>query len=215
VTWMDNKNVMEKVQEAIESAPPRKFSETIELAVNLKDIDMSVPANRVNEEIILPKGRGKQTRIAVIGSGEMVLKAKGVADVVIQPDEIETIADDRRGARKLVRSVDFFVAEAPLMPTIGKRLGVFLGPPGKMPRPLPPGSDPSGIVANLKNTVRVRTRDNKTVHIPVGTTKMTPEDITVNIIEIMRRIESKVPRGPGNIGSVYVKTTMGPSVRIK
>jgi len=211
---MDNKNVKEKVQEAIESAPPRKFSETIELAVNLKDIDMSVPANRVNEEIILPKGRGKATRIAVIGSGEMVLKAKGVADVVIQPDEIETIADDRRGARKLVRSVDFFVAEAPLMPTIGKRLGVFLGPPGKMPRPVPPGSDPSGIVANLKNTVRVRTRDNKTVHIPVGTTKMTTEDITINIIEIMRRIESKTPRGPGNIGSVYVKTTMGPSVRI-
>lgn len=211
---MDEKKVTEKVQEAIESAPPRKFSETIELAVNLRDLDMSVPANRINEEIILPMGRGKKTRIAVIGSGEMVLKAKGVADVVIQPDEIETIADDRRGARKLVRGVDFFVAEAPLMPTIGKRLGVFLGPPGKMPRPLPPGSDPSGIVANLKNTVRVRSRDNTTMHIPVGTTKMSPEEITTNIMEIMRRIESKTPRGPGNIGSVYVKTTMGPSVRI-
>jgi large subunit ribosomal protein L1 len=211
---MDEKKVTEKVQEAIESAPPRKFSETIELAVNLRDLDMSVPANRINEEIILPMGRGKKTRIAVIGSGEMVLKAKGVADVVIEPDEIETIADDRRGARKLVRGVDFFVAEAPLMPTIGKRLGVFLGPPGKMPRPLPPGSDPSGIVASLKNTVRVRSRDNTTVHIPVGTTKMSPEEITTNIMEIMRRIESKIPRGPGNIGSVYVKTTMGPSVRI-
>jgi len=211
---MDDKKVNEKVQEAMESAPPRKFSETIELAVNLRDLDMSVPANRINEEIILPKGRGKDTRIAVIGSGEMVLKAKGVADVVIQPDEIESIADDRRAARKLVRSVDFFVAEAPLMPTIGKRLGVFLGPPGKMPRPLPPGTDPTGIVANLKNTVRVRTRDNTTVHIPVGTTKMSPGDITTNIMEIMRRIESKTPRGPGNIGPVYVKTTMGPSVRI-
>ncbi|NOQ54469.1 MAG: 50S ribosomal protein L1 [Thermoplasmata archaeon] len=211
---MDDKKVTEKVKEAMESAPPRKFLETIELAVNLRDLDMSVPANRINEEIILPKGRGKQTRIAVIGSGEMVLKAKGVADVVIQPDEIETIADDRRGARKLVRSVDFFVAEAPLMPTIGKRLGTFLGPPGKMPRPLPPGTDPTGIVANLKNTVRVRTRDKTTVHIPVGTSKMSPEDITTNIIEIMRRIESKMPRGPGNIGPVYVKTTMGPSVRI-
>jgi len=211
---MNVKNVSEKVQEALEKAPPRKFSETIEIAVNLRDVDMSVPGNRINEEVILPKGRGKALKVAVIGSGEMVLKAKGVADIVIQPDEIESIADDRRGARKLVRNVDYFIAEAPLMPTIGKRLGVFLGPPGKMPRPVPPGSDPSGLVENLRNTVRVRSRDNMVVHIPVGSTTMTPEDVTTNIIEVMRRIENKTPRGPGNIASVYVKTTMGPSVRL-
>ena len=212
---MDDAEVSQKVKEAMDNAPPRKFPETIELAVNLRDLDMSIPANRINEEIILPRGRGKEQRIAVIGSGEMVLKAKGVADVVIQPDEIESIADDRRGARKMVRGVDFFVAEAPLMPTIGKRLGVFLGPPGKMPRPLPPGADPSGIVASLKNTVRVRTRDKTTIHVPVGSSKMSADDIAKNILEILRRIESKTPRGNGNIGSVYVKTTMGPSVRLK
>ncbi len=212
---MDEQSVSQKVKEALEQAPPRKFSESIEIAVNLRDVDMSVPANRINEEVILPKGRGKEQRIAVIGSGEMVLKARGVADMVIQPDEIESIADDRRGARKLVRNIDFFVAEAPLMPTIGKRLGVFLGPPGKMPRPLPPGADPSGIVASLRSTVRVRSRDKTTLHIPVGSSAMSPEDVTANILEVMRRIESKTPRGPGNIASVYVKTTMGPAVRVR
>jgi large subunit ribosomal protein L1 len=210
---MNVKTVLEKVQEALEKAPPRKFSETIEIAVNLRDVDMSKPANRINEEVILPKGRGKKQKIAVIGSGEMVLKAKGVADIVIQPEEIESIADDRRGARKLVRQMDYFIAEAPLMPTIGKRLGVFLGPPGKMPRPVPPGSDPSGLVNNLRDTVRIRSRDKMVIHIPVGSTTMTTEDVTANIIEVMRRIENKIPRGPGNIASVYVKTTMGPSVR--
>jgi large subunit ribosomal protein L1 len=212
---MNEDNVSQKVTEALEKAPPRKFSESIELSVNLRDIDLSVPGNRLNEEIILPRGRGKDLRVAVIGSGEMVLKARNVADVVIQPDEIESIADDRRGARKLVRSIHFFVAEAPLMPTIGKRLGVYLGPPGKMPRPVPPGSDPTGLVSSLKNTVRVRSRDKRTVHIPVGSSKMSPEDITTNIMEVMRRIEAKTPRGPGNIASVYVKTTMGPSVRVQ
>ena len=211
---MDEKNVANMVKEALEKAPPRKFSETIELAVNLRDLDMTIPKNRINEEVILPRGRGKLQKIAVIGSGEMVLKARGVADVVIQPDEIESIADDRRAARKLVGTVDYFIAEAPLMPTIGKRLGVFLGPPGKMPRPLPPGSDPSGLIENLKKTVRVRSRDKSVIHIPVGTSTMSPEDITANILEVMRRIESKTPRGPGNIASVYVKTTMGPSVRM-
>jgi len=212
---MDYKNLSEKVQEAMEKAPARKFSETIELAVNLRDLDMAIPANRINEEVILPRGRGKKIRVAVIGSGEMVLKAKGVADLVIQPDEIESIADDKRAARKIVAGIEFFVAEAPLMPTIGKRLGVFLGPPGKMPRPVAPGSDPTGIVENLRNTVRIRSRDKKVIHIPVGTTTMKLEDITANIVEVMRRIENKIPRGPGNIASIYVKTTMGPSVRVK
>ena len=211
---MDNKNLSEKVQEALEKAPKRKFSETIELAVNLRDVDMTVPGNRINEEVILPKGRGKRTKVAVIGSGEMVLKAKGVADMVIQPDEIESIADDKRNARKVVGGIDFFIAEAPLMPTIGKRLGVFLGPPGKMPRPVPPGSDPTGVVENLRNTVRIRSRDKNVIHVPVGTTTMTLEDVLANIMEVVRRIENKTPRGPGNIASVYVKTTMGPSVRI-
>jgi large subunit ribosomal protein L1 len=211
---MNETNVSEKVKEALEKAPPRKFSESIEIAVNLRDLDMSIPANRISEEVILPKGRGRKQKIAVIGSGEMVIKARGVADVVIQPDEIEGIADDRREARKLVRTIDYFIAEAPLMPTIGKRLGVFLGPPGKMPRPMPPGSDPSGLVNALRNTVRVRSRDKVVIHVPVGSSKMTPEDVTTNIMEVMRRIENKTPRGHGNIASIYIKTTMGPSVRL-
>ncbi len=212
---MDESTVASKVEEAMEKAPERKFTESLEIAINLRDIDMSVPTNRINEEVVLPRGRGKKLKVAVIGSGEMVLKAKGVADVVIEPDEIENIADDRRGARKLVKSMDFFVAEAPLMPTIGKRLGVFLGPKGKMPRPLPPGADPSGLVDILRRTVRVRTRDKTTIHVAVGTTKMAPADVAINVMEILRRVESKTPRGPGNIASVYVKTTMGPSVKVE
>ena len=212
---MDESTVVSRVEEAIEKAPERKFTESVEISVNLRDIDMSVPANRINEEVVLPRGRGKKLRVAVIGSGEMVLKAKGVADMVIEPDEIESIADDRRGARKLVKNMDFFVAEAPLMPTIGKRLGVFLGPKGKMPRPLPPGADPGGLVDILRKTVRVRSRDKLTIHVPVGTTSMSPQDVAANVMEILRRIEAKTPRGPGNIASVYVKTTMGPSVKVE
>jgi large subunit ribosomal protein L1 len=212
---MDQADIVSKVKQAIEKAPARKFTESVDIAINLKDLDMSVPGNRINEEVVLPKGRGKAQKVAVIGSGEMVLKAKKVADIIIQPDELEKIADDRRGARKLVRSVEFFIAEAPLMPTIGKRLGVFLGPKGKMPRPVPPGADPSNLVDMLRKTVRVRSRDKPTLHVPVGSSSMTAEDITANILEVLHRVESKTPRGAGNIGSVYIKTTMGPAIRLE
>ena len=212
---MEAKEIASKVKQALEGAPQRKFTESVDMAINLRDLDMSVPGNRINEEVVLPKGRGKKQKVAVIGSGEMVLKAKATADIVIQPDEIEKLADDRRNARKLVRSVEYFIAEAPLMPTIGKRLGVFMGPKGKMPRPMPPGSDPTNLIDMLRKTVRVRSRDKPTIHVPVGSSSMTPEDIAANVMEILHRVESKTPRGSGNIGSVYIKTTMGPAIKLE
>ena len=212
---MEAKEIAAKVKQALEGAPQRKFTESVDMAINLRDLDMSVPGNRINEEVVLPKGRGKKQKVAVIGSGEMVLKAKATADIVIQPDEIEKLADDRRNARKLVRSVEYFIAEAPLMPTIGKRLGVFMGPKGKMPRPMPPGADPTNLIDMLRKTVRVRSRDKPTIHVPVGSSSMTPEDIAANVMEILHRVESKTPRGSGNIGSVYIKTTMGPAIKLE
>jgi len=212
---MEAKDIAAKIKQALEGAPQRKFTESVDMAINLRDLDMSVPGNRINEEVVLPKGRGKKQKVAVIGSGEMVLKAKATADIVIQPDEIEKLADDRRNARKLVRSVEFFIAEAPLMPTIGKRLGVFMGPKGKMPRPMPPGADPTNLIDMLRKTVRVRSRDKSTIHVPIGSSSMTPEDIATNVMEVLHRVESKTPRGSGNIGSVYIKTTMGPAVKLE
>ena len=192
----------------------RKFLESVELAINLKDIDLTNPKNRIQEEIILPNGRGKAVKVGVFGSSEMAVKAKGVADVVVQPEEIETLASDKAKARKFARQGDFFLAEAPLMPTIGKRLGVVLGPRGKMPKPIPPGSDPRPQIEKLRNSVAVRTRDRKTFHIPIGTKDMTPEKLAENIDAVVKRLTSKLERGKMNIQSIYVKTTMGPSYKV-
>ena len=133
---MADKHSVETIKKLLEAAKPREFQESVEVAVNLRDVDLSVPKNRVDEEVVLPKGRGKPIRVCVFASGELALKARAVADLVIQPQEIEEYASDKRKARALAAAYDFFIAEAPLMPVIGKRLGVVLGPRGRMPRPL-------------------------------------------------------------------------------
>jgi large subunit ribosomal protein L1 len=142
------------------------------------------------------------------------MKAKGVADVVIQPEEIEEIAKDKAKAKKFARANDFFVAEAPLMPTIGKRLGIVLAPRGKMPKPIPPGSDPKTAIDKLKVSVTVRTRDKKTFHLAIGTNAMSAEDLAENLDAVLKRLTSRLERGRMNIRSAYVKTTMGPSFKV-
>lgn len=211
---MADKPTAMAVQKALEGAKKRNFVESVELAVNLRDIDLSLPKNRIQEDIILPKGRGKKVRIAVIGGGELALKAKDVADVVITPEELGTLAGDKKQAKKLANSVDFFIAEAPLMAQVGKRLGTVLGPRGKMPKPIAPGADPAPVIDNLRKTVTVRTKDKKTFHVPVGTVEMSAEDIAENVDVVMNRVLTHLEKGRHNIDSVYVKTTMGASEKL-
>ena len=210
---MAEKRTVDTVKKALEAAKERGFRESVEIAINLKDVDLSVPKNRIDEEFSLPKGRGKTIRVCVFASGELAMKARPIADLVIQPQEIEVYAGNKAKARSLAQDFDFFVAEAPLMPTIGKRLGVVLGPRGKMPRPVPPTSDPTSLINAMRKTVRVRSKDRRTFHAPIGTRDMTVEDLAENLDFLMRRVIGKLERGRFNIRSAYVKTTMGPAVK--
>ncbi|MFW5946358.1 MAG: 50S ribosomal protein L1 [Candidatus Natronoplasma sp.] len=211
---MADDQTLEGVKKALEEAPDREFEESVELAINLRDIDLSQPENRIDEEIVLPHGRGKEIKVGVFGSGELALQAREVADTVIEPDEIEDLSDDKREARKIAEENQFFLAEPSIMPVIGRELGSILGPQGKMPSPITPDDDIKDIVKSLKGTVHVRSGDRKTFHAPVGTVKLDEEDIADNIDTVMRRIIQSLERREINIASVYVKTTMGPAIRI-
>ena len=70
------------------------------------------------------------------------------------------------------------------------------------------------MTKNLRNTVSVRSKSNKTFHTIAGNDTMSKEHIAENIDAIIKRVEGALERGRMNVGSVYIKTTMGPSERI-
>ena len=142
-------------------------------------------------------------------------KAKEAGIHVIDPSEIEELGKSKGQAKKLANSFDFFLAEVPHMGLIGRYLGVVLGPRGKMPRPVPPVVDPAIIAANLQSTVVVKSRDKITFQTPIGTLSQSHEELMKNAMEVYNRVTSKLERGIGNIRSLYIKTTMGPSNRVE
>lgn len=213
---MTDKKIIDAVEKILEASKilERKFKQNIDMVINLKNIDLNIPKNRVDEEIALPHGRGREAKIAIFASGELAIKSKGHVDLVIKPEEIEGLSENKKSFKKIADEHDFFIAEAPLMPTIGKSLGTVLGPRGKMPKPVPPSANVVGMVKNLRKTVKVRSKSNKTFHTIAGNEDMPKEQITENIDAIIKRVESSLERGRMNVGSVYIKTTMGPSERI-
>jgi len=213
---MADKQIIEAVKKLKESSKEkeRKFTQTVDLVVNLKNIDLNIPKNRIDEDIKLPKGRGSKAKIGLFASGELAEKSKDLVDFLIKPEEIDDYADDKKAFKKIAENHDFFIAEAPLMPTIGKTLGNILGPRGKMPKPVPPAADLTGMVDNLRDTVKVRSKTNTTFHTVVGNEEMTDEDIADNIQAIMKRLEGTLERGKMNIRSAFIKSTMSPSQKI-
>ncbi|PNX53978.1 MAG: 50S ribosomal protein L1 [Thermoplasmata archaeon M9B2D] len=213
---MADSKTVEAVQKALEESKKleRKFKQSIDVVINLKNIDMNDAKNRIEDEVILPHGRGTEAKLAIFASGDLALKSKSHVDLLIKPEEIEELAKDKKKFKKIADEYDFFIAEAPLMPTIGKTLGIILGPRGKMPKPVPPTIDITGIAKNLRKTVKVRSKTTKTIHATVGREEMNSEQIAENIDAILKRVEGKLERGKLNIGSVYVKTSMGPPMRI-
>jgi large subunit ribosomal protein L1 len=213
---MADKKIINAVEKILQESKKlnRKLKQNIDLVVNLKNIDLNIPKNRVDEEIILPNGRGEKAKIALFASGELAQKSKKHVDLLIQPEEIEELSSNKKQFKKIADDHHFFIAEAPLMPTIGKTLGTVLGPRGKMPKPVPPNADISGLVENLHKTIKLRSKSNKTFHTIAGNENMDPQQIASNVDSIIKRLEGTLERGRLNIGSVYIKTTMGPSERI-
>lgn len=213
---MADKKILQVVQKILEESKKEnhKFKQTIDVVVNLKNVDLENPKNRIDEEIVLPCGRGKEARIAIFASGELAVKAKKDVDLVIKPEELEDLSKDKKKLKKIADEYDFFIAEAPLMPTIGKTLGVVLGPRGKMPKPVPPHAEVKGMVKSLRSTIKLRSKNKKTFHTIVGLEDMGAEKLAENIDSILKRLEGALEHGKMNIGSVFIKTTMGPSGRI-
>jgi len=212
---VEKEQILKAVKTALDTAPERKFQESVDITINLKNIDLAQPKNRIDETILLPHGVGTAVKVAVLGKGEITTQAKAAgADLIISPEEIERLGGEPREARKIASEYRFFLAETSVMGQVGRWLGPRLGPRGRMPTPIPTGTDVRPIIERLRSSVKIRSKDKKVFHARVGSTGMAPEQIAENVDAVMKRIETVLEQGSQNIRSVYVKTTMGPAVRL-
>jgi large subunit ribosomal protein L1 len=207
--------IMEAVKKAKEDSKPRNFTQSIDVIINIKDLDVKKPENRIDEEVLLPNGRGKNVKIAFIADGELAIQAKNAgADLVITKAELEELGKNRKDAKKMGNQYNFFVAQADLMPLVGRFLGPVLGPRKKMPKPVPANAKPDPILERLKNTIKIRVKDQPVIQAIVGSHGMEDELIAENIEAVLGILDRKLEKGRGQIKSMYVKSTMGPVARV-
>ncbi|MGC8547494.1 MAG: 50S ribosomal protein L1 [Candidatus Micrarchaeia archaeon] len=196
-----------------ENKGKRKFRQTVELAINFKGRDFTNQSNRLNFTVLLPNGKGKSSKLAVFASDKNIIdEAKRNNIEVISDSDIPTIAADKQRLASLLNYE--LLAQPSLMPTIARYLGQFLGPRGKMPRPLLPGTSMqrAAAEANAQITIKNTGKFLPTIHCAVGTEDMDPKKLFENIKAVVDSIAEKVRKD--NIKSIYVKLTMSKAQRL-
>ena len=214
--------IIKAVDELKEKSKKRKFIQSVDLAINIKDVDLKQPKNRINTEVFLPHELGKGSKICVVASGDLGIRAKNMGLTVLDKDELGKLGSDKKTAKKFVRNYDIFVAGVDLMPTLAKSLGPVLGPTGKMPLGppkgrgiIPPNADLNPIIDLYKKMVRIRLRKSLVINCKIGSEKMSSQDLAENIQSITNYLEETLENGLRNIAKLGVKTTMGPYIKIE
>ena len=168
----------------------------------------------MNETIQLPKKLSTPTTVCVMAGGDMGLKAKSAnADRVVSGDELNTIAANKREARKFINNYDFFLADTQLMTTVGKVLGQLLGPRGKMPIPVPFNAPIESFLDRFRSSIRVKVKNSLSMSCKIGDESMNEADLAANAHAILNAIEKKLPSGDRNIRKIIVKTSMGKPIK--
>jgi len=207
--------IEEAVKKVLEESKPRNFTQSIDVVITINDLDVNKPENRLDEEVLLPNGRGKDVTVAFIAEGELAYQAEQAgANIVINKERLEELGKNRAEAKKLANTYDFFVAQADLMPTVGRFLGPVLGPRKKMPKPIPASANPEVILGRLKSTVKIRVKDQPLIQSIVGSEDMAAAEIAENIDAVMDVLDRNLEQGSKQIKAMYLKTTMGPVTKV-
>lgn len=207
--------ILEAVKEAKEQSKPRNFTQSVDVIINIKDLDVKRPENRFDEEVALPNGRGKEIKIGVIGDGELAVQAKNAGiDLVLSKEDLEELGKDRKAAKKMANITDSFVAQADMMPVVGRFLGPILGPRKKMPKPVPASVKLDPLLERLQSTIKVGVKAQPSIQVLVGTQDMDDQAIAENIETVLAVLDRNLEKGRNQIKSMFIKTTMGSVVRV-
>jgi large subunit ribosomal protein L1 len=202
--------IAEAVQRVKETATA-KFTESVDIAVRL-GVDPKKADQAVRGTVALPHGIGKQVRVLVIAKPPKDEEAKQAgADFVGYKDYLEKIQQGWT-------DVDVIIATPDVMGDLGK-LGKILGPRGLMPNPKS-GTvtmEVGRAVQEVKaGKIEFRVDKAGIVHATVGKATFEQEKLVENIQSFLNtviRLKPSTAKGQ-YIKSVYISSTMGPSIQI-
>lgn len=211
-----------KVKESIRklNSPKRKFTQTFDLIIALKGLNLKKPEEQLELYVPLHFSRGKQIKICALVGPELKDEAAKICDTTIFVDDFERYRKDKKIMRKLANDHSYFIAQANIMPKVAAAFGKVLGSRGKMPNPkagcvVPPKTNLQPLYERLQKTATVKAKTQLAVQINVGREDQPDQEVADNIVTIVNAVMHKLPSERDNIRNVSLKLTMGKPVKLE
>jgi large subunit ribosomal protein L1 len=210
------KEQVQKALEQLKQQPKKKFSQSYDLIINLKNLVLKTTPVDVSAN--LPFSKGRPVKIAAFVDQQLLDQATKNCQLVIKETEFAKYAD-KKIAKKLAEDYDYFLAQSTLMAKVAASFGKVLGTKGKMPNPklgcvVLPNANLEPVIKKLSSTVRLVAKKGLNLQCVVGKENQPDNEIIENILTVYNSVLKGVPNETQNIKNVLIKTTMGKPVRV-
>jgi large subunit ribosomal protein L1 len=215
---MDKKSLLEAIKR-LKSEPKKKFSQSVDLIITLKDLDLKKPEQQVDFFVTLHHDTGKKLKVCAFVGAELLDEAKATCDLVITTDDFAKYTKQK--AKALANQYDYFIAQATIMTKVAATFGRYLGVRGKMPNPkagcvVPPkGANLKVLIERLQKTVKISAKKVPMIQLRIGTDAMDDDKVADNILYVYDQLIHHMPGEKNNIHHLYLKLTMTKPVKLE
>ena len=192
---------------------PRKFTETVELQIGLKDYD-TARDKRFAGTVKLPNVPRPRMKICVIGDAIHCEAAEKLGLEFRTLDDLKKLNKNKKMVKKLADSFDAFLASQTLITQIPRVLGPGLNKAGKFPTALAANDSIASKVADLQSQVKFQLKKVLCMGVAIGHVNMNGDELRQNSLMAINFLVSLLKKNWYNVKTLHMKSTMGKVQRI-
>jgi large subunit ribosomal protein L10Ae len=194
-------------------AKPRKFTETIELQIGLKNYDPQKD-KRFSGTVKLPHVPRPNMKICVLGDVKAAEQAQAIGVDSRTVEDLKKLNKNKKLVKKLAKSYHAFLASESVIKQIPRLLGPGLNKAGKFPSPISGGRSVEDMVLETKASIKFQLKKVLCLGVAVANVGMTESEVRLNVMYAINFLVSLLKKNWQNVRCLYLKTTMGKPVRL-
>jgi large subunit ribosomal protein L10Ae len=191
----------------------RNFTETIEMQVTLKNYDPQ-REKRFSGTFKLPTVPRPNLKCCMLGNAAHCEQADRIGIDHMSVEDLKKLNKNKKLVKKLAKKYDFFLSSDNMIKQIPRLLGPGLTKAGKFPTLLSSSDDMQEKIDEVKSTIKFQMKKVMCLHVAVGNTELSKQQNIVNVQLAANFLASLLKKQWQNIGVIYIKSTMGPSMQI-
>jgi large subunit ribosomal protein L10Ae len=205
--------LMESIQTMLKDRKERKFKESIDLQVNLKNYDVQKD-KRFSGSMKLPNVCRPRMTVCLICDLRDEDIAKKAGFPTQNQDELKKLNKNKKLVKKMCNQYDAFLCSESIIKNVPRLVGPHMNRAGKFPTVIGLNESIADKVNELQSTVKFQLKKVLCLGTCVGHAEMTEDQIRQNTVMAINFLVSLLKKNWQNLKSAYIKTTMGKPQRI-